>query len=162
MDKLSKGLTLIEILLVLVVIGLMAATAIPSMSSILNKQALKTKIARLDVYVDKARNLAATTECPVIMRLRPENGDATVEVIVENDPFLKGCSAWHATANNRNNHRFSATLDDVTLDNGVNLQFSAVSGVLDRRRQTRLTLRFRGRTAEISYQGIGKGVVTYD
>ena len=54
MAKATWGFTLIEILIGLAVLGVLAVSAIPSMSSVLNKQTLKAKVSRLDTYVRSA------------------------------------------------------------------------------------------------------------
>ena len=162
MAKNTLGFTLLEILIGLTVIGILATSAIPMMNGIIAKQALKVKVTRLDTYVDKARNLAAITECPVQMNLEPDNNNISVDIQVQLDPFLKGCSAWYSQTSSPNQRGFSATLDDVTLNNSTRLNFNAVSGVLDTQNQTRLTLNYRNKRAEISYLGIGNGVASYD
>lgn len=162
MDKTNPGFTLIEIVIGLAVVGVLAIAVIPGMNSVLNKQTLKVKVSRLDTYVDQARNLAAITECPVEMSVEPGNESVNVRVAVRHDPFMKGCSAWYSQTNNQNNRGFSAQLDAVTLSAPVHLRFNAVSGVLDTQNQTQLTLNYRDRRAEITYLGIGNGVVSYE
>lgn len=162
MVKANRGFTLIEILIGLSVVGVLAISVIPSMNSVLNKQTLKVKVSRLDTYVDQARNLAAITECPVEMRLQPGNSAVNVNVTVQHDPFMKGCSAWYSQTSSQNNRGFSATLSNVALTGAARLNFNAVSGVLDTQSQTRLTLNYRDRRAEITYLGISNGVVNYD
>jgi prepilin-type N-terminal cleavage/methylation domain-containing protein len=158
----NQGFTLMEILIGLAVVGVLAVSVVPGMNSVLNKQTLKVKVSRLDTYVDQARNLAAITECPVEMNLQPANDAVNVNVTVQHDPFMKGCSAWYAQTGNQNNRGFAATLGNVTLADAVRLNFNAVSGVLDTQNQTRLTLNYRDKRAEIIYLGIGNGVVSYD
>lgn len=162
MANTNQGFTLIEILIGLAVVGVLAISVIPNMNSVLNKQTLKVKVSRLDTYVDQARNLAAITECPVQMELKPANDRVNVSVTVKHDPFMKGCTAWYAQTKNQNNREFSATLSNVTLAGAVRLDFNAVSGVLDTQHQKRLTLNYRDKRAEITYLGIGNGVVNYD
>jgi prepilin-type N-terminal cleavage/methylation domain-containing protein len=162
MAKTNLGFTLMEILIGLAVVGVLAVSVIPGMNSVLNKQTLKVKVSRLDTYVDQARNLAAITECPVKMNLQPANGAVNVNVTVQHDSFMKGCSAWYAQTGSQNNRGFSATLSNVTLAGAVDLNFNAVSGVLDTQNQTRLTLNYRDKRADITYLGIGNGVVSYD
>ncbi|WP_341237565.1 prepilin-type N-terminal cleavage/methylation domain-containing protein [uncultured Limnobacter sp.] len=162
MAKRIAGFTLIEILIGMAVVGVLAVAVIPSMNSVLNKQTLRVKVAHLDTYVDQARNLAAITECPVEMSLQPGNSAVNVNVAVQHDPFMKGCSAWYSQTNNQNNRGFSAMLGDVTLTTATNLHFNAVSGVLDTQNQTQLTLNYRNKRAEITYLGIGNGVVSYE
>ncbi|WP_334120370.1 prepilin-type N-terminal cleavage/methylation domain-containing protein [Limnobacter sp.] len=162
MVKVNQGFTLMELMIGLAVVGVLAVSVIPSMNSVLNKQTLKVVVSRLNTYVDQARNLAAITECPVKMSLRPGNGAVNVQVAVEHDPFMKGCTAWYSQTNNQNNREFSATLDNITLASAVSLHFNAVSGVLDTQNQTRLTLNYRDKRAEITYLGIGNGVVSYE
>jgi prepilin-type N-terminal cleavage/methylation domain-containing protein len=158
----GNGFTLIEIVVGLAVVGVLAVSVIPSMNSVLNKQTLKVKVSRLDTYVDQARNLAAITECPVQMNLQPASAAVNLNVTVQHDPFLKGCSAWYAQTSSQNNRGFSATLNDVTLAGAVRLNFNAVSGVLDTQSQTRLTLNYRDKRADITFLGIGNGVVSYE
>ena len=158
----QHGFTIFEILIGLSIVGLMAVLVIPGLGTVLNTQALKTKVSRLDAYVDKARNLAAVTECPVQMNLRPDNNSMAVGVQVQLDPFLKGCSAWYAQATDSNNRGFTGNIDDVRLNTAVSLRFSAVSGVLDNQGSGQLTLNYKNKLARISYQGIGNGVATYE
>jgi len=162
MVKHQHGFTIFEILIGLSIVGLMAVLVIPSLGTVLNTQALKTKVSRLDAFVDKARNLAAITECPVQMNLQPDNNSVAVGVQVQLDPFLKGCSAWYAQATGSNNRGFTGTIDDVGLNTAVSLRFSAVSGVLDNQGSGQLTLTYKNKLAQISYQGIGNGVATYE
>lgn len=162
MVKHLLGFTIFEILIGLSIVGLMAALAIPSLSAVLNTQALKTKVSRLDAYVDKARNLAAVTECPVQMNLQPDNNRVAVGVQVQLDPFLKGCSAWYSQATDSNNRGFTGSIDDVRLGSAVSLRFSAVSGVLDNQGSGQFTLNYKNKLAKISYRGIGNGVATYE
>ena len=162
MVKQQHGFTIFEILIGLSIIGLMAVLVIPSLGAVLNTQALKTKVSRLDAYVDKARNLAAVTECPVQMNLQPGSNSVAVGVQVQLDPFLKGCSAWYSQAAGSNNRGFSGSIDDVRLNTAVSLRFSAVSGVLDNQGGGQLTLNYKNKLAQISYQGIGNGVATYE
>ena len=158
----QHGFTIFEILIGLSIVGLMAVLVIPGLGTVLNTQALKTKVSRLDAYVDKARNLAAVTECPVQMNLQPANNSVAVGVQVQLDPFLKGCSAWYSQAAGNNNRGFTASIDDVRLGKAVSLRFSAVSGVLDNQGSGQLTLNYKNKLARISYQGIGNGVATYE
>ena len=162
MVKHPRGFTILEILIGLAVIGLLAVLVIPSIGAVLNKQALKVKVSRLDAYVDKARNLAAVTECPVQMNLQPDNNSVTVGVEVQLDPFLKGCSAWYSQAAGSSNRGFTGTIEDVRLGSAISLRFSAVSGVLDNQGSGQLTLNYKNKLAQISYQGIGNGVATYE
>jgi prepilin-type N-terminal cleavage/methylation domain-containing protein len=158
----QHGFTIFEILIGLSIVGLMAVLVIPGLGTVLNTQALKTKVSRLDAYVDKARNLAAVTECPVQMNLQPGSNSVAVGVQVQLDPFLKGCSAWYAQATDSNNRGFTGNIDDVRLSTAVSLRFSAVSGVLDNQGSGQLTLNYKNKLARISYQGIGNGVATYE
>lgn len=158
----QHGFTIFEILIGLSIVGLMAVLVIPGLGTVLNTQALKTKVSRLDAYVDKARNLAAVTECPVQMNLQPGSNSVAVGVQVQLDPFLKGCSAWYAQATDSNNRGFTGNIDDVRLYTAVSLRFSAVSGVLDNQGSGQLTLNYKNKLARISYQGIGNGVATYE
>ena len=162
MVKQQHGFTIFEILIGLSIVGLMAVLVIPGLGTVLNTQALKTKVSRLDAYVDKARNLAAVTECPVQMNLQPGSNSVAVGVQVQLDPFLKGCSAWYAQATDSNNRGFTGNIDDVRLSTAVSLRFSAVSGVLDNQGSGQLTLNYKNKLARISYQGIGNGVATYE
>lgn len=161
MDKSNHGFTLLEILIGLAIIGVVAVAVIPGMNSQLNKQTLKTKVSRLDTYVDQARNLAAVTECPVQMNLNPAAGLVNINVHVQLDPFLRGCTAWYSQTRNNSHRGFSASLSDVTMATPVNLHFNAVSGVLSTHDQPELTLIYRNKHADISYLGIGNGVVNY-
>lgn len=158
----QHGFTIFEILIGLSIVGLMAVLVVPSLGTVLNTQALKTKVSRLDAFVDKARNLAAITECPVQMNLQPGNNSVAVGVQVQLDPFLKGCSAWYSQVTDSNNRGFTGTIDDVGLSTAVSLRFSAVSGVLDNQGSGQLTLNYKNKLAQISYQGIGNGVATYE
>lgn len=162
MGRCHAGFTLFEILIALAVVGVIAVLVVPNLGAVLNKQALKVKVSRLDAYVDKARNLAAVTECPVEMNLQPASNHIAVGVQVQLDPFLKGCSAWYAQANSGGNRGFTGSIDNVQLDRAVNLRFSAVSGVLDSQSGGQLTLNYRDRLVQISYQGIGNGVAAYE
>lgn len=162
MGKSSPGFTLLEVLFGLTIIGILAVAVIPSMSAVLNKHTLKLKVSRLDTYVDQARNLAAITECPVQMNLQPTHSAVSVNVQVELDPFLKGCTAWHSQTTHQNNRGFTAVLENVTLASFTGLRFSAVSGMLDTQNQTNLTLSYKDRIAQIRYRGIGNGVVSYE
>ncbi|HEX4878222.1 MAG TPA: prepilin-type N-terminal cleavage/methylation domain-containing protein [Limnobacter sp.] len=162
MAKRTFGFTLMELSIGLALLSILLVAAIPSMNTILNKQALKAKVSRLDTYVDRARNLAAITECPVQMSLQPAAERIDVSVTVEHDPFLKGCSSWYSQTSSANNRGFSARLEDVSLTRAASLRFNAVSGVLDTQNQTQLTLSYRDKTVRISYLGIGNGVVIYE
>lgn len=161
MARLQQGFTMFEILIGLAVIGILASLVIPNMSSALNKQALKVKVTRLDTYVDQARNLAAITECPVLLNLQPRDNNVAIDVQVELDPFLKGCSAWYSQTTGQEHRGFSATLENVTANHAVNLRFDAVSGVLDTQNPTQLTLSYKNQRAAIRYLGIGNGVASY-
>jgi len=162
MVKHPHGFTILEILIGLSIVGLLALLVIPSVGTVLKTQALKVKVSRLDAYVDKARNLAAVTECPVQMDLQPDNNSVAVGVQVQLDPFLKGCSAWYSQAVGSNNRGFSGSIDDVRLGSAVSLRFNAVSGVLDNQGSGQLTLNYKDKLAQISYRGIGNGVATYE
>jgi len=52
----EKGLTLIELLAVIVILAIIAAIAIPSVSGIINKSKDKTEIANAHLIIDAARN----------------------------------------------------------------------------------------------------------
>jgi len=53
----EKGLTLIELLAVIVILGIIAAIAIPSVSSIISKSKVNTHRANAQLIVDAARNM---------------------------------------------------------------------------------------------------------
>lgn len=161
MVKRFAGFTLIELLIGISLVAVLATFAIPQMETLLNKYALKTKIAKLDSYVDQARNLAAITECPVQMSVKPANNGIDIQVTVQKNTFLKGCSAWYSKTTRRTQRVFTATINEVSVPNQVDFRFSAVSGVLDVQTATNLTLIYAGRSAQISYLGIGSGVVSY-
>lgn len=161
MAKQNSGFTLIEILIGISIVAVLAIAAIPDMRSFLDKQALKTTVSQLDTYVDQARNMASITECPVQMNLKPDNNNVTVSVTVNLNPFLKGCSAWHAQTNSSANTGFTNTLEDVTITAPVSLSFSAVSGVMVNNNATTLTMNYRDWSANVKFLGIGSGVVNY-
>lgn len=161
MVKSPDGFTLMEVLIGLAVLGVLASMAMPSMNTALNKHALKVQVTRLDTYIDQARNLAAITECPVQLALQSNGGDVAVNVQVELDPFLKGCSAWYAQSSDPAQRGFSGTLKNIALNNSINFRFDAVSGVLGSQNQTPLTLKYKNQYVEISYLGIGNGVAIY-
>lgn len=158
----NHGFTLLEVLIGLAIVGVIAAAGIPGMISVIDKQTLKVKVSRINSLVDQARNLAATTECPVQMDFKPVGEAVTVDVKVENNSFLKGCSAWYAQTTNANSRQFAERLDNVTLSGQAILNFNAVTGVLNTNNQTRLTLNYKSRQASITFVGIGNGVVEYE
>lgn len=163
MAKTTHGFTLLEVLIGLAIVGIIAVSAIPHMNSFLDKQVLKVHVSRLNTYVDRARNLAAVTECPVSMNLQPGSSTVNININVLNSPFMKGCSAWHSQTNSTSSSTtITATLDNVSLRSEADLNFNAVSGVLNAQNQTLITLEYKDIKAAITYLGVGNGVVRYE
>lgn len=162
MVKSNNGFTLLEVIIGLGIVSLLALSVIPNMSAFLDKQVLKVNVSRLNTYVDRARNLAAVTECPVLMKLQPGSGAVNINVSVEHDSFMRGCTSWYSQSNGSSNRTFSASLDNVTLTHSTDLRFNAVSGVLNTNSQALVTLKYKDKLAAITYLGIGNGVVSYD
>lgn len=155
------GYTLPEILIGLMIVSLMAAFVLPDMRALLDKQGLKVKIARLQTYVDQARHLAATTECPVRVTLNPNQDAIDVQLAVQRDTFMRGCSAWHSQTTNPEELTWSISLEGLTLEQNALLEFKAVSGALNSSHQTRLVLSHKSSQAQVIYFGIGHGMVEY-
>jgi prepilin-type N-terminal cleavage/methylation domain-containing protein len=161
MVDVQKGYTLPEILISVVVVSVMAMAIIPDMRHLMDRQGLKVKVARLQTYVDQARHLAATTECPISLNLTPSGDSIDLRLIVQLDPFMRGCSDWHRQASNPQALEWSGRLEGVTLQSVADLRFNAISGVLDATRQTSLSLNHKSQQARVSYLGIGHGIVEY-
>jgi len=72
----SKGITLIEILMVLGVLAVLTSFAVPSVSNAAIKAEMSTAVENVQYSIQMARRVSRTTESALEMQISPVLGDA--------------------------------------------------------------------------------------
>ena len=72
-----KGITLIEILLVLGLLAILASFAVPSMSGAVGKAEMKSTLENIQYSLQTARRMARMTETEVSMHISPAEQEIT-------------------------------------------------------------------------------------
>lgn len=166
MDKLQhrQGFTLIELVITLAMTMAAIAMAAPSIAGYVQRQELKLGAADLTSYIQSARSLSASTECPTRVELRNQDGRLQVETLIDKHTQFKGCPRWF-DANSAGNLSAllvsSTTVQSIAVDRAVTLRFQGVSGALDSSSAIQFTVNKGDARARISLDGIGNGVISY-
>ena len=86
-----KGITLIEILLVLGLLAILASFAVPSVSGAVSKAEMKSTMENIQYSLDVARRTARMTETEVSMHISPAEPETT-QTITFSSPGKGGAS----------------------------------------------------------------------
>jgi prepilin-type N-terminal cleavage/methylation domain-containing protein len=86
-----KGITLIEILLVLGLLAILASFAVPSVSGAVSKAEMKTTMENIRYSLEVARRTARMTEIEVSMHISPVD-QGSAQVITFSSPGKGGAS----------------------------------------------------------------------
>jgi len=114
-----KGITLIEILLVLGLLAILLSFAVPSVSGAVSKAEMKSTLENIQYSLEVARRTARATETEVSMHISPA-GQEIIQVITFSSPGKGGA----------NNH---LQIQDFTLPPDIALVSDHDSFIFDER-----------------------------